>query len=149
VAATAISLGQTAKPPKQLPKPPKPTPSYDLAGFKATLSGSDEQAFVLALNRFRRDIHGLKLPTVQSDAVALFGAADTYLADLRQTNPPPGYEAAKRANIKAAIYGRRAASTAQSAVTASDLAKLQKGLAQANTARAALAQAVVSIPKGS
>jgi hypothetical protein len=134
--------------PKPHPKP-TPTPTFDLAGYKATVSGSDERAFVVALNRFRSDIKRLRFQTVTSDALTLSGAANTYLADLRQTSPPPGYGAAKLANIMAAIYGRRAASTIQQAISSANLGALQTGLAQANKARAALAQAVAAMPKGS
>jgi hypothetical protein len=128
---------------------PPPTPAYDLAGYKAAVSGSDEQTFVTALNRFRSDIKRLRFQTVTTDALTLSGAAETYLAALRRTNPPPAYGAAKLANITAAVYARRAAATIQGAISSANLASLQTGLAQANKARAALAQAVASMPRGS
>ena len=129
------------------PKPPKP--AYDLAGYKATVDGTDEQTFVVALNRLRSDIKRLSLQTVTTDALTLSGAANTYLADLKATNPPPAYGAAKLANITAAILARRAAATAQSAVSAANLTSFQTGLAQANRAKQALVQAVSVTPKGS
>jgi hypothetical protein len=149
-AATTINLNQSAKRHETQPTPtPTPTPTYDLAGYKAAVSGSDEQAFVIALNRFRSNIKRLRFQTVTSDALALSGTANTYLADLRATNPPPGYGVAKLANMTAAVYARRAAATIQQAITSANLGALQTGLAQANKARAALAQAVAAMPKGS
>jgi hypothetical protein len=144
----AVSKLATAKPTPTHPTP-APKQTYDLAGFKAAVDGSDEQAFVTALNRFRADIGSLQFQTVRSDAVTLSGAASAYLATLRATNPPPGYQAAKLANITAAVYARRAAATIQSGISSSDFASPQKALAQANKAKAALANAVASTPKGS
>jgi hypothetical protein len=146
-AATTINLNQPPKPHSAKPTP-TPTP-YDLAGYKAVVTGSDEQAFVVALNRFRHDIRGLQFQTVTNDALALSGAANTYLADLRATNPPPGYQAAKLANITSAIYARRAAAITQGAISTSNLGALHTGLAEANKAKAALANAVASMPRGS
>jgi hypothetical protein len=137
----------TPKPTNKQHKPPKP--AYDLAGYKATVDGSDEQTFVTALNRFRRDIRALQFQTVTSDAVTLSNAASTYLADVRATNPPPGYQAAKLANITAAIYARRAAAIIQGAISTSNLNALHTGLAEANKAKTALSQAIASTPKGS
>jgi hypothetical protein len=144
-----IKLATSKPTPTHHTQPPTPTQSYDLAGYKAAVSGSDEQAFVVALDRFQHDIRGLQFQTVKSDALTLSGAATAYLADLRKTNPPPAYGPAKLANITAAIYGRRAAATIQQAISAANLASLQTGLAQANRARAALSQAVAAMPKGS
>jgi hypothetical protein len=127
----------------------KPAPSYDLARYKTVVDGPNEQAFVSSLNRFRSDIKRLKFQTVTSDALTLSNASTTYLTDLRATNPPPAYRAAKLANITAAIYARRAAAIIQGAISTSNLGALQTGLAQANKAKAALAQAVAAMPKGS
>jgi hypothetical protein len=135
----------TAKPRHTQP----PTPTYDLAGYKAAVSGSDEQAFVTALNRLRADIKRLHLQTITADALALSGAASTYLATLGQTNPPPGYGRAKLANIAAAVYARQAAATIQGAVNTANLTSFQTGLTQANKAKAALSQAVATTPRGS
>jgi hypothetical protein len=146
-AATTITLNQSPKPHSAKPTPTAPV--YDLNGYKAAVSGSDEQAFVTALNRFRSDIKRLRFQTVATDALTLTGAANAYLADLRATNPPPAYGPAKLANIMAAIYARRAAATIQGAITSANLGALQTGLAQANKAKAALANAVASTPKGS
>jgi hypothetical protein len=146
----AVSNLATAKPtPTPTHHTQPPTPTYDLAGYKAAVSGSDEQTFVTALDRFRSDIKRLRFQTVSADALTLSGAANTYLAALRKTNPPPAYGAAKLANITAAVYARRAAATIQGAISSANLASLQTGLAQANKARAALAQAVASMPRGS
>ena len=144
-AATTEARTQTVKPHKT-----KPTvPAYDLAGYKAVVTGSDEQTYVVALDRFRHDIRGLQFQTVKSDSLTLSGAANAYLTDLRKTNPPPAYQAAKLANVTSAVYARRAAATIQSAISSANLASLQTGLAQANKAKAALAQAVAAMPKGS
>jgi hypothetical protein len=138
----------TAKPtPTHHTQPP--TPTYDIAGYKSAVSGSDEQAFVTALNRLRHDIRGLKFEAVTTDALNLSTAANTYLTDLRKTNPPPAYGPAKLANMAAAVYARQAASTIQGAITSSDLGALQTGLSQANKAKEALSQAVAAMPKGS
>jgi hypothetical protein len=140
----------TAKPTPTATHPTQPpTPQYDLAGFKATVDGSDEQAFVTALNRFRTDIRRLKFQTVATDALALSGAANTYLVDLRKTSPPPAYGPAKLANITSAIYARRAAAIIQGAISTSNLNALHTGLAEANKAKAALSQAIAAMPHGS
>jgi hypothetical protein len=136
---------QSAKPPHTQP----PTPVYDLAGYKAVVSGSDEQAFVTALNRLRADIKRLHLQTVTTDALTLSGAANAYLDDLKATNPPPAYGPAKLANIASAVYARRAAATIQGAVSSANLTSFQTGLRQANQAKAALGQAVETTPRGS
>jgi len=129
-AATAEAHTQTVKPHAT----PTSTPTYDLAGYKAAVDGSDEQTFVTALNRFRSDIERLQFQTVTSDAVTLNGAANTYLATVRATNPPPAYQAAKLANITAAIYARPVAAIIQGAISTSNLNALQTGLAEANKA---------------
>lgn len=136
---------------RQTPKPhhtKPPAPAYNLAGYQAAISGTEEQSLVTALNRFRADIRRLDFQSVTTDSLTLTGAANAWLAVLRNTNPPPAYQGQKLTYLMAAILARRAATTTQGAISSANLASLQKGLALANKARAALAQAAASAAQG-
>jgi hypothetical protein len=126
-----------------------PTPTYNLAGYQAAISGPEEQAFVTALNQFRSDSRRYDFQAVTRDSLALSGAANTWLATLKNTSPPPGYSAAKLSYMMAAILGRRAADTTQAGISSANLGSLQTGMTLAGKAKAALARAVAAMPKGS
>ena len=128
-------------------KPTPTAPQYNLAGYQAAISGTEEQALVTALNRFRSDIRQLQFQTVATDSLTLTGAANTWLATLRHTTPPPANQGQKLTYMMAAILARRAATTTQGAISSANLASLQRGLALANQARAALARAIASAPQ--
>ena len=86
---------------------------------------------------------------VTRDSLALSGAANTWLATLKNTSPPPGYQAAKLSYMMSAILGRRAADMTQSGISSANLGSLQTGMTLAGKAKAALARAVTSAPKRS
>jgi hypothetical protein len=126
-----------------------PAPAYNLAGYQAAISGTEEQSFVSALDRFRSDSRRYDFQAVTTDSLTLTGAANAWLAILKSTSPPPGYQASKLDYLLAATLARRAATTTQSGISAASLTSLQTGMSLASKAKAALARAAVAIPKGS
>jgi hypothetical protein len=126
-----------------------PTPTYDLAGYQAAISGPQEQALLAALNQFRADSKRYKFQSLTTDSLSLTTAATSWLSALRHTSPPPGYQASKLNYILAATLANRAATQTQGGIASADLTALQKGAALATQARQALTRATQSAPHGS
>jgi len=126
-----------------------PSPRYNLAGYQTAISGSDEQAFIAALNKFRADAKRYKFQALSSDALTLTNASNSWLALLRKTTPPPGYQASKLDYIMAATLANRAATKTQGGIASADLNALAQGSALATQAKQALARAAESAPHGS
>jgi hypothetical protein len=142
----AATADQTSKPHH---KTDPPAPRYDLAGYQAVVAGSDEQAFVAALNQFRADSRHYKFQSLPTDSLSLTGAAQSWLTALRATSPPPGYQASKLDYMMAATLANQAATQTQSGISAADLTALAHGSALATQAKAALARATQAAPQGS
>jgi hypothetical protein len=128
---------------------PKPTPSYDLAGYRAAITGPAKLAFASALDAMLNDLSHLDTSAAGVDAPRLTGAAHTWLTALRATNPPPGYRSGKLANMRAESLGRRAASAVHSGLTTSNIGLLQRGYDLASRASEALNHASATEPHGS
>jgi len=128
---------------------PVPTPSYNLAGYQAALSGAQGQAFVAALNQFRSDARHYKFQALPTDSLNLSSTASTWLVQLRKTLPPPSYQASKLDYVLAATLGGRAAMTTQSAIASADLNALAQGASLATQAKQAFTKAIQDAPHGS
>ena len=128
-----------------------PTPSYDLAGYTAALSGSQAQAYASALGKVSKDYRTSNFTTGNTDAGNLIYAANIWLNQLRATNPPPAERGARATYMLAIIAGRKAGSVTQAAVTSTNpLAQLPDGAALTVAALAALKRAASSpAPTGS
>jgi hypothetical protein len=144
-AAKTITLGQPAKPHKT----PKPAPTYNLPAYQAAISGPEYQAFVTALAKFRADSRKYDFTAVSSDSLALTNAANVWLNLIKDSSPPPSYQAQKLTYILAITLAQKAATETQSGISSANLGSLQAGMRLANKARATLARAAVSGPTGS
>jgi len=131
------------------PDPAQSIPAYDLTGFRAAISGTDEQSFMAALNALRQDDKSLDLVSAVTDAPRLIAASNAWLVLLRPTNPPPAYQSTRENFIKGATIARRAGHVTLKALQTKSLALLAKGAQLAEKAEALVFGAAPAIPQGS
>lgn len=134
---------------KASPRPTATGPHYDLAGYREVLNGTQAQAFIDALGKLRSDAVRSNFTSAVSDAPRLIQTADTWLAMLRKTNPPPSYGAGKVQYLTATIMARRAARTIQQGLQTVNLGLLQRGSQQIAKARWLLHRANAPQAQGS
>jgi hypothetical protein len=149
--ARAPAVTGMAKPaPKPVAHRPRPTMlGHDLAGYRAAITGTAEQAFVSALRRLRADDKAYDFAAAITDAPRLNVTASAWLAVLSHTNPPPAYRPAKLTYMSAARWARRAARTTLDALQTSNFALLSKGQRLAGKAATVLSRAPALAPSGS
>jgi hypothetical protein len=124
-------------------------PAFDLTGFRAAISGTDEQSFMAALNALSQDDESLDTVSAVSDAPRLIAAASVWLADLRATNPPPAYQGTKASLIKGAKMARRAGHVTLRALQRKSLTLLAKAASLAERVKELVSGASPVIPQGS
>jgi hypothetical protein len=122
-------------------RPTRTAPQYDLAQYRSVLNGSDAQRFVDSLARLRTDVVRSNFTQAVGDAPRLINAADTWLADLKGTHPPPSFNASKLEYMAATVQARKAGQTIQQALQSTNFGLMQQGADQIGRARSLLRQA--------
>jgi hypothetical protein len=149
--AAAPAVTAVAKPaPRPAAHRPRPTvPGRDLAGYRAAITGTQEQAFVSALGQLRADDRAYDFAAAVTDAPKLIVTASAWLAVLSHTSPPPAYHPARLTYMSAATWARRAARTTLEALQTSNFALLTKGQQLAGKAARVLSSAPALAPRAS